>query len=321
MLNSSFLIIFNTFKTSIVLYNLLTPNISSYELIDSGNYEKLERFGDFILARPEPQAVWDKSLSEEIWQRKASAIFKKTKGRDQLSPEERGEWHNIKKMPEKWFMDYFQGKSKLKFKLSLSSFKHVGIFPEQASNWKYIEDKLSLMKSGDSAFQTPKVLNLFAYTGGASLISKANGADITHVDSVKQVISWSRENMEASGLTDIRWVIEDALKFVKREVKRGKKYNGIILDPPAYGRGPDGEKWVLEEGLNELLKNCLELLEENCHFFILNLYSMGFSAVIAETIILQNYASIQNPEMGELVLQDSFNKKLPLGVFYRFSSI
>jgi 23S rRNA (cytosine1962-C5)-methyltransferase len=321
VLNSSFLIIFKTFKTSIVLYNLLTPNISSYELIDSGNYEKLERFGDFILARPEPQAVWDKSLSEEIWQRKASAIFKKTKGRDQLSPEERGEWHNIKKMPEKWFMDYFQGKSKLKFKLSLSSFKHVGIFPEQASNWKYIEDKLSLMKSGDSAFQTPKVLNLFAYTGGASLISKANGADITHVDSVKQVISWSRENMEASGLTDIRWVIEDALKFVKREVKRGKKYNGIILDPPAYGRGPDGEKWVLEEGLNELLKNCLELLEENCHFFILNLYSMGFSAVIAETIILQNYASIQNPEMGELVLQDSFNKKLPLGVFYRFSSI
>jgi 23S rRNA (cytosine1962-C5)-methyltransferase len=315
------LIIFKTFKTSIVLYNLLTPNISSYELIDSGNYEKLERFGDFILARPEPQAVWDKSLSEEIWQRKASAIFKKTKGRDQLSPEERGEWHNIKKMPEKWFMDYFQGKSKLKFKLSLSSFKHVGIFPEQASNWKYIEDKLSLMKSGDSAFQTPKVLNLFAYTGGASLISKANGADITHVDSVKQVISWSRENMEASGLTDIRWVIEDALKFVKREVKRGKKYNGIILDPPAYGRGPDGEKWVLEEGLNELLKNCLELLEENCHFFILNLYSMGFSAVIAETIIMQNYASIQNPEMGELVLQDSFNKKLPLGVFYRFSSI
>ena len=315
------MIIFKTFKTSIVLYNLLTPNISSYELIDSGNYEKLERFGDFILARPEPQAVWDKSLSEEIWQRKASAIFKKTKGRDQLSPEERGEWHNIKKMPEKWFMDYFQGKSKLKFKLSLSSFKHVGIFPEQASNWKYIEDKLSLMKSGDSAFQTPKVLNLFAYTGGASLISKANGADITHVDSVKQVISWSRENMEASGLTDIRWVIEDALKFVKREVKRGKKYNGIILDPPAYGRGPDGEKWVLEEGLNELLKNCLELLEENCHFFILNLYSMGFSAVIAETIIMQNYASIQNPEMGELVLQDSFNKKLPLGVFYRFSSI
>lgn len=127
--------------------------------------------------------------------------------------------------------------------------------------------------------------------------------------------------MEASSLTDIRWVIEDALKFVKREVKRGRKYNGIILDPPAYGRGPDGEKWVLEEGLNELLKNCLELLDDKHHFFILNLYSMGFSAVIAETIIKQNYTNVQNPEMGELVLQDSFQKKLPLGVFYRFSTI
>ena len=303
------------------MYNLLTPTISSYELIDSGNYEKLERFGDYILARPEPQAVWDKSLSDEVWQKKASAIFIKTKGRDQLSPEERGDWQNIKKMPEKWYMDYQQGKTQLKFKLSLSSFKHVGIFPEQASNWQFIEEKLTKLSSGaEKLEQTPKVLNLFAYTGGASLVAKANGADITHVDSVKQVISWSRENMEASGLTDIRWVIEDALKFVKREVKRGKKYNGIILDPPAYGRGPDGEKWVLEEGLNELIKNCLELLDEKHHFFILNLYSMGFSAVIAETIVKQNYPNLKNPEMGELVLQDSFQKKLPLGVFYRFST-
>ncbi|WP_435355119.1 class I SAM-dependent methyltransferase [Emticicia sp. SJ17W-69] len=299
------------------MYSLLTPKISTYELIDSGNYEKLERFGEFILARPEPQAVWDKSLSEEDWQKKASAIFKKTKGKDQLSPEERGDWQNIKKMPEKWYIIYEQGNTKLKFKLSLSSFKHVGIFPEQAENWRFISDKLNKM----DLKETPKVLNLFAYTGGASLIAKANGADVTHVDSVKQVISWSRENMEASNLTDIRWVIEDALKFVKREVKRGKKYNGIILDPPAYGRGPDGEKWILEEGLNELIKNCLQLLHENDFFFILNLYSMGFSAIIAETIIKQNYSNIPNPEMGELVLQDSFQKRLPLGVFYRFASV
>ena len=299
------------------MYNLLTPNIASYELIDSGNYEKLERFGEYILARPEPQAVWDKSLSEEVWQKKASAIFKKTKGKDQLSPEERGDWQNIKKMPEKWQMTYEQGKAKLKFKLSLSSFKHVGIFPEQAENWRFIAEKLNKMTLNES----PKVLNLFAYTGGASLIAKAHGADVTHVDSVKQVISWSRENMEASNLSDIRWVIEDALKFVKREVKRGKKYNGIILDPPAYGRGPDGEKWILEEGLNELIKNCLQLLDEKEFFLILNLYSMGFSAVIAETIIKQNYPNIPNPEMGELVLQDSFQKRLPLGVFYRFASV
>lgn len=299
------------------MYNLLTPNITSYELIDSGNYEKLERFGEFILARPEPQAVWDKSLSEEVWQKRASAIFRKTKGKDQLSPEERGDWQNIKKMPEKWVMDYQQGNVKLKFKLSLSSFKHVGIFPEQAENWRFIADKLNKM----TLSEPPKVLNLFAYTGGASLIAKANGADVTHVDSVKQVISWSRENMEASNLSDIRWVIEDAMKFVKREVKRGKKYNGIILDPPAYGRGPDGEKWILEEGLNELIKNCLLLLDQKDFFFILNLYSMGFSAVIAETIIKQNYPNIPNPEMGELVLQDSFQKRLPLGVFYRFASV
>ena len=299
------------------MYNLLTPNIASYELIDSGNFEKLERFGEFILVRPEPQAVWDKSLSEEIWQKRASAIFRKTKGKDQLSPEERGDWQNTKKMPEKWLMDYKQGNVKLKFKLSLSSFKHVGIFPEQAENWRFIAEKLNKMQTEEPA----KVLNLFAYTGGASLIAKANGADVTHVDSVKQVISWSRENMEASNLSDIRWVIEDALKFVKREVKRGKKYNGIILDPPAYGRGPEGEKWILEEGLNELIKNCLELLHEKNFFFILNLYSMGFSAVIAETIIKQNYPNIPNPEMGELVLQDSFQKKLPLGVFYRFASV
>ena len=299
------------------MYNLLTPNIASYELIDSGNYEKLERFGEFILARPEPQAVWDKSLSEEVWQKKASAIFKKTKGKDQLSPEERGDWQNIKKMPEKGQMNYEHGNAKLKFKLSLSSFKHVGIFPEQAENWRFIAEKLNKMTLNES----PKVLNLFAYTGGASLIAKAHGADVTHVDSVKQVISWSRENMEASNLSDIRWVIEDALKFVKREVKRGKKYNGIILDPPAYGRGPDGEKWILEEGLNELIKNCLQLLDEKEFFLILNLYSMGFSAVIAETIIKQNYPNIPNPEMGELVLQDSFQKRLPLGVFYRFASV
>lgn len=299
------------------MYNLLTPNIASYELIDSGNYEKLERFGEFILARPEPQAVWDKSLSEEVWLKKASAVFRKTKGKDQLSPEERGDWQNIKNMPEKWLMNYEQGKTKLKFKLSLSSFKHVGIFPEQAENWRFIEEKLNKI----SLEETPKVLNLFAYTGGASLIAKANGADVTHVDSMKQVISWSRENMEASNLSDIRWVIEDALKFVKREVKRGKKYNGIILDPPAYGRGPDGEKWILEEGLNELIKNCLMLLHEKDFFFILNLYSMGFSAVIAETIIKQNYPNIPNSEMGELVLQDTFRKRLPLGVFYRFASV
>jgi 23S rRNA (cytosine1962-C5)-methyltransferase len=301
------------------MIQLQTPNLGkSYELIDSGGFEKLERFGEFILARPEPQAVWDKSLDESTWLRKAHAIFRKTKGKDQLNPDERGEWQNLKRMPDKFTMDYEQNGLQFQFKLSLSSFKHVGIFPEQAANWQYIEQQIDSFK--EISKEPFRMLNLFAYTGGASIVAKAKGADVTHVDSIKQVISWARESMELSKQSDIRWVVEDALKFVKREVKRGKKYNGIILDPPAYGRGPDGEKWVLEEGINELIKNTIELLDEK-HFYLLNLYSMGFSAVIAETIINQVKPDLQNPQMGELFLQDSFNKKLPLGVFYRFSSI
>jgi 23S rRNA (cytosine1962-C5)-methyltransferase len=164
------------------------------------------------------------------------------------------------------------------------------------------------------------VLNLFAYTGGASLAAKRAGADVVHVDSVKQVVSWARENMEASGLDNIRWIVDDALKFVKREVKRGNKYQGLILDPPAYGRGPDGEKWLLEENINELLKLCSQLLDKEQHFFILNLYSLGFSALIVDNLIEGNFGRMQHPEYGELYLADQFNKRLPLGVFYRFSS-
>jgi 23S rRNA (cytosine1962-C5)-methyltransferase len=198
-------------------------------------------------------------------------------------------------------------------RLGFTSFKHVGIFPEQSENWDFMVDSISEMK-----VDKPQVLNLFAYTGGASVIAKAAGADVTHVDSVKQVITWSKENMEASGLDNIRWIVEDALKFVKREVKRGKKYQGIVLDPPAYGRGADGEKWILEDNLNEMLKCCKELLDEKQGFLILNLYSMGFSALIAETLINQIFKnSFSEKQMGELFLLDKFEKKLPLGVFWR----
>jgi 23S rRNA (cytosine1962-C5)-methyltransferase len=161
------------------------------------------------------------------------------------------------------------------------------------------------------------VLNLFAYTGGASLAAKAAGADVTHVDSVKQVVTWSRENMEASNLNNIRWIVEDALKFVQREVRRGNKYNGIILDPPAYGRGPDGEKWVLEKSINELLKLCKQLLKDNNSFVVLNLYSMGFSALIAENLVRDIFKYSNNIESGELYVQDNSGRKLPLGIFAR----
>jgi 23S rRNA (cytosine1962-C5)-methyltransferase len=280
-----------------------------YELLDSGGYKKLEKFGDFIISRPEPQAVWDSSMKDSEWENLAHAIFRK----ESQSPE-KGEWITKKGMKEQWFLPYKSKNLNIKFRLGLSSFKHVGIFPEQASNWEYIYSKCTKIDK-------PKILNLFAYTGGASLAAKAAGADVVHVDSVKQVINWSRENMEASGLTDIRWVIEDAMKFVQREVKRGNKYQGIILDPPAYGRGPQGEKWLVEEHLNPMLKLCSELLDPKQHFLILNLYSIGFSALILESLCHSSFGKRQNEEYGELYLEDKYKKKLPLGTFFRFSNI
>lgn len=297
---------------------LLTPtHWKTYELIDSGGFEKLERFGKYVLARPEPQAVWDKALPETEWQRIASATFRKEKNlsADRQAISEKGQWERKPDMPERWWLAYQSPKIKLTFKLALASFKHVGIFPEQATNWEYTYDKTKLL-----SVPQPRVLNLFAYTGGASLAAKLAGADVAHVDSVKQVVSWARENMEASNLGNIRWVVEDALKFVRREVRRGSRYQGIILDPPAYGRGPDGEKWLLEEHINELLKLCSQLIDPEQHFFILNLYSLGFSALIVENLISSCFGQVSNPESGELYLPDQSGRKLPLGVFYRFSS-
>jgi 23S rRNA (cytosine1962-C5)-methyltransferase len=162
------------------------------------------------------------------------------------------------------------------------------------------------------------VLNLFAYTGGASLAAKAAGADTTHVDSIKQVVTWANENQELSKLKDIRWVVEDALKFVKREIKRGKKYNGIILDPPAYGHGPNGEKWKLEDHIQEMMQDVVQLLDEKEHFLILNAYSMGFSSVIIENLIKSSFPKVSNLNCGELFLPAKSGCKLPLGVFGRF---
>lgn len=293
---------------------LLEPqHWTDYELIDSGNYEKLERFGKYILTRPEPQAVWQKSLPEKEWEDMADAIFRREKGKSSQDGNERGEWIQKKGMPDQWFINYDYKDMHLKFRLGLTSFKHVGIFPEQAENWNFIYDTI---KSFD--ISEPKVLNLFAYTGGASIAAKSAGADVTHVDSVKQVITWSRENMEASNLHNIRWIVEDALKFCRREVKRGKKYNGIILDPPAYGRGPDGERWILEENIAELMSICHELLENENSFLILNLYSMGFSPVIAENLIKNYFPDVKSYQYGELLIPEKSGKRLPLSIFIRF---
>lgn len=301
---------------------LLSPkNFPDYELIDCGNFEKLERFGKYITIRPEPQAVWDRMLAEKEWLKKAHVKFV-------AGSSSSGDWKQLKEMPERWNIEYrispqstvhspqseknFSESRSIKFRLALTSFKHVGIFPEQASNWDYIAESVSMIKTAP-----PKVLNLFAYTGGASLAAKAAGADITHLDSIKQVVSWARENMELSGLTDIRWIVEDALTFVKREVKRGKKYQGIILDPPAYGHGTDGQKWKLEEMINEMMKLVMELLDEKEHFLILNTYSLGFSSLIIENLL----KGAPGLETGELFLNATSGCKLPLGVFGRYRKI
>lgn len=296
------------------MYLLHPQHWEDYELLDSGNYEKLERFGRYILRRPEPQAVWNKSYPEKEWEKKTHAFFKKEKGKSSGGNEnERGEWILKPGMPEQWVISYTYKKMRLKFRLGLTAFKHVGIFPEQSENWNFIYDHVCLLKE-----KQPKVLNLFAYTGGASLAAKSAGADVTHVDSVKQVVSWSRENMEISGLQDIRWVVEDALKFVQRETKRGKQYDGIILDPPAYGRGPAGEKWILEDNIADLMFYCRELLCRSSSFLVLNLYSMGFSSLIAENLVREYFPFAENPEFGELFIPDSSGIKLPLSVFCRF---
>ena len=282
-----------------------------YELIDTGGFEKLERFGKFILSRPEPQAIWDKSLSESEWKALAHAHFAKEKNNP-----EKGQWQQIKPMPHNWSIDYQNGDGlKMTLNLAQTSFKHIGLFPEQAVNWDYLYQKIKTFPG-----QQPKVLNLFAYTGAASVACRAAGAEVTHLDSVKQVVTWSKHNMESSGLDGIRWMIDDAMKFIKREARRGNIYQGIILDPPAYGRGPEGEKWILEEQINEMLKTCAEILDPKDHFLLLNMYSLSFSSLIAANLIKSNFGEVQNPEQGELYLEEKQGKKLPLGIFFRFSS-
>jgi 23S rRNA (cytosine1962-C5)-methyltransferase len=297
---------------------ILTPNNwPNYELIDSGGYEKLERFGDYITARPEPQAVWNKALSEQTWEKTAHAYFKRAANTDRHA--DRGTWQTKKGVPDRWTMPYQHNGLDLEFKVALSSFKHVGVFPEQAVNWDFIADKTRALPNGKK-----RVLNLFAYTGIASLAARQAGAEVTHVEAIKQTVSWARDNMERSRLADIRWVVEDALKYVQREVRRGSVYQGIILDPPAYGRGPNGEKWVLEDHLNELMHLCGTLLDPTHHFLVLNLYSMGFSPLIAANLAAESCpksAAAQNGESAELYVADRAGRKLPLGVSHRFSSV
>jgi 23S rRNA (cytosine1962-C5)-methyltransferase len=287
---------------------MLSPHQwTDYELIDCGDFEKLERFGKVVLIRSEPQANWPKALTQADWNKYCDIHFKS-------KSTTRGEWlKKNKNAPDAWDISYKNKDIDIRLHLKLTAFKHVGVFPEQAVNWDYISSTLRSFKT-----KKPKVLNLFAYTGGASLVAKAAGADITHVDSIKQVVTWANSNQELSGLKDIRWVVEDALKFVKREIKRGNQYNGIILDPPAYGHGPKGERWKLENHLTEMVQDVIKLLDPKEHFLILNTYSDGISPSDIHSLISTSFPQAKNLETGELYLRSLTNKKLMLGSFGRF---
>jgi 23S rRNA (cytosine1962-C5)-methyltransferase len=295
---------------------LLHPSSwTEYELIDSGGFEKLERFGKYILIRPEPQAIWQKVLSEDEWKKMAHAKFvREQKDKFRFTDDVKGGWSKDPKMPESWNINYQYNNLNLTLRLALTGFGHVGIFPEQGNNWNFIYDTVRGWDNPKS-----KVLNLFAYTGAASVVARSAGAEVVHCDASRPGLNWANQNMQLNNLENIRWVYEDAFKFVKREVKRGNKYNGILMDPPPYGRGPEGEKWTLQEQLDELIDMTSQLLEnENC-FFILSMYAIGLSPVVGLNVA-QTYFRDKDIHTGEFYLKSKHYRNLPMGTFLRFSA-
>lgn len=295
---------------------LLHPSSwTEYELIDSGDFEKLERFGKYILIRPEPQALWKKVLSDDEWKKMAHAKFvREQKDKFRFTDDVKGGWSKDPKMPETWNINYQYKALNLTLRLALTGFGHVGIFPEQGNNWNFIYDTVTRWNNPKS-----KVLNLFAYTGAASVVARLAGAEVVHCDASRPGLNWANQNMQLNNLDNIRWVYEDAFKFVKREVKRGNKYNGLLMDPPPYGRGPEGEKWTLQEQLDELIDMSSRLLEENDCFFILSMYAVGLSPVIGLNVT-QTYFEKQQIETGEFFLKSKHYRNLPMGTFLRFSA-
>ncbi len=281
---------------------LKTESTKDYELLDSGNGEKLERFGQFVLARPDPQALWSKRLSEKEWNR-SNAVF--LKGAET-------KWKN-KNVPEKWEINL----SDLTFSIRLGKFKHPGVFPEQAPNWEWMENLIKGKKN-------IRVLNLFGYTGGATLACLKAGAEVTHVDASRVAVTQAKENAELSGLSDkpVRWILDDALTFIKREIKRGNKYDGIIMDPPAFGRGPKGEIWKIEDAFIDFVEKTKELLSNKPLFYLINGYASGYSALAYE----ENIRSIHDQfggeiESGELAIVESESGRLlPAGIFASWSA-
>lgn len=268
---------------------------SEYELLDSGNSKRLERFGMYIVDRPDPQTIWQPTHSAEFWQ-KADAVFER-------KSEDKGLWNIKNKLPQQWELPY----RNIKLLAKLSPFKHTGIFPEQTNNWDFIEKKI---KQKEKDYQ-PYILNLFGYTGGATLVAAAAGAKVTHVDASKPSTAWARENQTASGLGNapIRWILDDAMKFVQREIKRGVKYDGIIMDPPAFGHGITGQMWKFNEDFPKLMQACTQLLVDNPLFVIVNAYAISASAIMLENV-MHDFLEGGIIESGELCLKQTDSDKL-----------
>lgn len=275
---------------------------AEYELLDSGDGEKLERFGTYIIARPDPRALWQKTNSD-MWDR-AHATFTRTDPKT-------GTWHIRATPPDPWILHY----KSLAFTLRPTEFKHVGIFPEQAANWNWLDSIIH---------ERPlNILNLFAYTGGATMACLAAGAKVTHVDAAKSTIAWAKENLVISAFSEkpIRWIEDDAYKFVMREQKRGNMYDGIILDPPRFGRGSKGEVWKLEDHLPQLLVACKRILSQTPTFVLINAYTADLSPIVLERLMGDMTHEFGGSiESGELTLKESASGKLlPNGIFSRWS--
>ncbi|MBA3724402.1 MAG: class I SAM-dependent methyltransferase [Candidatus Levybacteria bacterium] len=286
---------------------LTTPGWEGYELLDTGNGMRLERFGKYRLVRPDPQAIWQPHRPQDEWLA-ADAVYNVY----------RKEWDNKNNVPQKWLMHY----KDLSFWAELTPFKHTGVFPEQILQWDWIEDKLRIKNQEQ---KTVKVLNLFGYTGIASLVAAHAGAVVTHIDASRPTIAWARENQAASGLETkpIRWILEDAIKFVQREVKRGNTYDAIIMDPPVYGHGPNGEKWDFTESFPELLSVCRQVLSPKPVFILINAYAISASSLMLENV-LKDFVPTQKShiEVGELAIEEQGSGRLlSTGIFGRWSSV
>ncbi|TAK57183.1 SAM-dependent methyltransferase [Patescibacteria group bacterium] len=281
---------------------------ADYELLDSGEGEKLERFGKVVLSRPDPQALWKKQMTEKEWT-VADAYF----SRDGKATS----WTVRKPIPDKWQISF----ADLTFIIKPTAFKHTGLFPEQASNWNWMREVVASTKKAEPTREI-NVLNLFGYTGGASLACAQAGAKVCHVDGSKSAITWARENAEVSGLTDapIRWILEDVQVFVEREIKRGKKYDAVIMDPPAFGHGASKEIWKIEEHFLGLLDLCAQLLSDKPIFFVVNGYASGYSAISYKNALSPIVEKMGGTiEVGELAITESKSLRLlPCGIFARW---